>query len=213
MSPQQGRVLTKSFFNELEQEWPTELSELTLEKVGRATLEQVGGNVKRAYLVGYMAGKGWTSMEEMTEVNLLLGDELAALIRSTLKGAKSRGAGFASAFVCIAAEGTKAALGGDTRAYEPSKYEILNEILLREGTNIIGKSIKHPELLGQSTLSVNVNPFNPSDSEYLTSAFLGGPSHMGHFDTERLETILRKLLQDDYERYYESAKQRILASH
>jgi len=104
-------------------------------------------------------------------------------------------------------------LTGDIRDNEPSKYEILNEILLREGTNIIGKSIKHPELLGQSTLSVSVNPFNPSDYEYLISAFLGGPSHMGHFDTERLEGILKKLLQDDYDKYYEAAKQRIIASH
>jgi len=72
------------------------------------------------------------------------------------------------------------------QAYEPSKYEILNEILLTEGTNLIRKSIKHPELLDQSTLSVSVNPFNPSDSEYLTRAFLGGPSHMEHFDTAEL---------------------------
>jgi len=101
----------------------------------------------------------------------------------------------------------------DMQAYEPSKYEVLNEILLREGTNIIGKSIKHPELLGQSTPSVSINPFNPSDYEYLLSAFLGGPSHMGHFDAERLETILKKLLQDDYDKHYEAAKQRIIASH
>ncbi|MBA7659056.1 hypothetical protein ES703_67019 [subsurface metagenome] len=99
------------------------------------------------------------------------------------------------------------------QAYEPSKYEILNEILLTEGTNLIRKSIKHPELLDQSTLSVSVNPFNPSDSEYLTRAFLGGPSHMGHFDTERLETILKKLLQDDYKRYYQTARQNIVSSH
>lgn len=104
-------------------------------------------------------------------------------------------------------------LSGDIRGYEPSKYEILNEILLREGTNIIGKSIKHPELLGRSTLGVSVNPFNPSDYEYLISAFLGGPSHMGHFDTERLEGIFKKLLQDDYDKYYEAAKQRIIADH
>lgn len=101
----------------------------------------------------------------------------------------------------------------DTQAYEPSKYEILNEILLREGTNLIRKSIKHPELLGQPTLSVSTNPFNPSDSEYLTQAFLSGPSHMGHFDTERLEIILKKLLQDDYERYYETARQNIASKH
>ena len=102
---------------------------------------------------------------------------------------------------------------GGAQDYEPSKYEILNAILLREGTNIIRKSIKRPELLGQSTLSVSINPFNPSDYEYLISAFLGGPSHIGHFDREKLESILKKLLQDDYDKYYGAAKQRIISSH
>ena len=97
-------------------------------------------------------------------------------------------------------------------AYEPSKYEILNEILLTEGKNLISKHFKHPELLGRST-SISINPFNPSDYEYLLSAFLGGPSHLGRFDTEKLEGILKKLLQDDYDRYYEAAKLRITASH
>jgi hypothetical protein len=99
------------------------------------------------------------------------------------------------------------------QAYEPSKYEILNEILLKHGTVLIRKSIRHPELLGQSTLFVNVNPFKPSDSEYLMKAFLAGPSYVGHFDTERLETILKKLLKDDYEKYYQAAKQNIVSSH
>ncbi len=45
------------------------------------------------------------------------------------------------------------------QSYELSKYEILNEILLREGTNLIRKSFKHPELLDRSTL-INTNPFD-----------------------------------------------------
>ncbi len=98
------------------------------------------------------------------------------------------------------------------QSYEPSKYEILNEILLTEGKNLISKHFKHPELLGRST-SVSIDPFNPSDYEYLVSAFLGGPSHLGRFDTEKLEGILKKLLQDDYDRYYETAKRQITASH
>ena len=98
------------------------------------------------------------------------------------------------------------------QSYEPSKYEILNEILLTEGKNLISKHFKHPELLGRST-NISINPFNPADYEYLLSAFLGGPSHLGHFDTEKLEGILKKLLQDDYDRYYKAAKRRITASH
>ena len=98
------------------------------------------------------------------------------------------------------------------QSYEPSKYEILNEILLTEGKNLISKHFKHPELLGQST-TISINPVNPSDYEYLLPAFLGGPSHLGRFDTEKLAGILKKLLQDDYDRYHEAAKKRIIDSH
>jgi len=78
-------------------------------------------------------------------------------------------------------------------------------MLLTEGKHFISKHFKHPELLGRST-SVNVDPFNPSDYGYLLSAFLGGP---GHFDPDKLETILKKLLQDDYEKYYQTARYNI----
>jgi hypothetical protein len=98
------------------------------------------------------------------------------------------------------------------RAYEPTKYEILNEILLKEGKNLISKHSKHPELLGRSA-GVSINPFNQSDYEYLLSAFLGGPSRLGSFDTEKLEGTLKKLLQDDYDRYYDGAKKRIIDSN
>ncbi len=201
------------FFKELEQEWPMEFFETKIEEVYKAIGEQFAKSLMSAYLVGYMVGKGWISQEEGVDNNLYLGDRLAILIRSVFKGAQSKGLAFANAFTRVAAEGTLSALNTDKPTYEPSKYEILNEILLREGANIIGKSIKHPELLGRSTLSMSINPFNPSDYEYLMSAFLGGPSHMGHFDTERLEDILKKLLQDDYDKYYETAKQRIVSNH
>jgi len=96
--------------------------------------------------------------------------------------------------------------------YEPSKYEILNEILLTEGTNLMSKHFKHPELLGRST-NISVDPFNRSDYDYLVSAFLADPSRIGHFYTEKLESIFKKLLQDDYDEYYEAAKKRIIDSH
>lgn len=98
------------------------------------------------------------------------------------------------------------------QADEPSKYEILNEILLTEGKNLISKHFKHPELLGRST-SVSIDPFNPSDYEYFVSAFLSGPSYLGRFDTEKLEGILKKLLHDDYDKYYEAARKRRVASN
>lgn len=34
---------------------------------------------------------------------------------------------------------------------------------------------------------------------------------MRNFDTERVEAILKKLLQDDYERLYEVARQNIIS--
>ena len=98
----------------------------------------------------------------------------------------------------------------DMQAYEPSKYEILNEILLTEGKNLISKHFKHPELLGRST-NISVDPFNRSDYDYLVSAFLAGS--IGHFNTEKLESIFKKLLQDDYDEHYEAAKKRIIDNH
>lgn len=101
----------------------------------------------------------------------------------------------------------------DKKELKPSKYDILNEILRKDGTNLIGKSIKHPELLGGSRLSINTNPFNPSDHEYLMQAFLSGPSHLGTFSSARLEVILKKLLKDEYDKYYDAAKNRITKIH
>jgi len=224
MGTEQKKNLLTSFFQELKQEWPIESFEVNVEEVYKAI--RLAENVMNAYLVGYMIGKGWISEEEGGDNTLYLGDRLAVHIRSVLKGAQSKGVAFSTAFARVAAEGTMAAFTSvepdqsefqeslvDMQVYEPSKYEVLNEILLTEGINLIRKSFEHRELLGQSTLSVSVNPFNPSDYEYLLQSFLGGPSHMGHFDAERLETILKKLLKDNYDRYYESAKQRIISSH
>jgi uncharacterized protein YukE len=204
------------FFNELEQEWPVEYFETKIEEVYKAVSEQLAQSLMSAYLVGYMIGKGWISKERGGENDLYLGDRLAILIRSVFKGAQSKGLAFAMAFTRITAEGTLSALNTDKPTKptsEPLKYDILNEILRKEGAHLIDKSIKHPELLGRPTSSININPFNPSDHEYLTQAFLVAPSHMGHFNTEKLEGIFKKLLQDDYDEYYEAAKKRITDSH
>jgi hypothetical protein len=94
--------------------------------------------------------------------------------------------------------------------YEPSKYEILNEILLTEGKNLLSKHFKHPELLGRSTY-ISVDPINQSDYAYFISSFLA--SRIGHSNTEKFESIFKKLLQDDYDKYYEAAKQRIITEY
>lgn len=61
--------------------------------------------IAMAYLSGYMLGKGWVSQAEVAEVNVYLGDQLAATIRRLFEGTKSRGIAFASAFSYVSARG------------------------------------------------------------------------------------------------------------
>ena len=91
--------------------------------------------------------------------------------------------------------------------YEPTKREIIQEILKTEGANLLGISFRNRTLRDQSSISINTNPFNPTDSEYLTQSILGGC----YFDTERMEKIFKKILKDDYDRYREAATRRIKA--
>ncbi|MFQ6122736.1 MAG: hypothetical protein ACE5LA_06755, partial [Dehalococcoidales bacterium] len=107
---EQRNDLAKAFQNELEQEWPTEFLEFMSKKVSDSIIQQVIAGIKLAYTAGYMIGKSWISLDELSDFNLWLGDNVAATIRSTLREAKSRGTAFASAFARIAAEGTKVAL-------------------------------------------------------------------------------------------------------
>ncbi|MBA7666965.1 hypothetical protein ES703_75050 [subsurface metagenome] len=109
-SPAQRNDLAKAFYNELEQEWPTEFLEFTIKKVSDAITQQVITSIKLSYGAGYMVGKGWISTEELAGFNLWLSDNLVAHIRSILKGAKSKGVAFASALASVAVEGTRAAL-------------------------------------------------------------------------------------------------------
>lgn len=102
--------LITAFRKELEQ-WPRELSELSSKKIISALKENLITSIKIAYAGGYMMGKGWISTKHLAAFNLYLGDKLARDIRSTLKGAKSKGIAFASAFAAVAAEGHLAALG------------------------------------------------------------------------------------------------------
>jgi len=204
--PEQRKDLMETFRKELEQEWPIEYFEILLENVVRATTERVITSIRMAYIAGYMVGKDWISLEELSDFNLCLGDNLAAHIRSTFRRAKSKGIAFASAFACVGAKGTEVALSSGMQNYEPTKHEIIEELLRMEGFKLVRRHFDHPESLGPPT--VEVNPFNPTDSQYLTETLLGSR----HFETERLGNILKKLLKDDYDRYYEAAKQRIISS-
>ena len=63
-------------------------------------------NLTRAYVTGYMYGKTWISPEEMTQVNLHLGEIVAKKVRQGFKGSKSRGIAFADVLAHISVIGT-----------------------------------------------------------------------------------------------------------
>ena len=63
-------------------------------------------NVTVAYVSGDMYSKGLISQEELVNATLSLGDTLEGVVRRNLKGAKSKGIAFASAYSIISAEGT-----------------------------------------------------------------------------------------------------------
>lgn len=93
------------FLNELKNEWPVEYAELQMKgEKGIAKLLQE--NLTRAYITGYMYGKGWISPEELTQANLHLGEVVARRVRSGFKGAKSKGIAFADVLAHIAVIGT-----------------------------------------------------------------------------------------------------------
>lgn len=96
-------------------------------------------------------------------------------------------------------------MGATKKAYEPTKREIIEEIIRKEQTTLMRKQIRNTAIADMPT--VGTNPFKPTNVEILTAAFLDAPST----DTERLENILKGLLEDDYYLFYEAAKRRIIS--
>jgi len=138
---QQRDNLVMAFRKELEHEWPKEFSKIQLEKVFHAIEEWLMEGIKTVYLAGYMMGKGWISMDQLSDLTLYLGDNLAAQVRSAFRRAKSRsafrlvicrGMAFASAFAAVEVHGTLAASETSMRTYEPSKHEIKLEVVCSE---------------------------------------------------------------------------------
>lgn len=113
-TPEVRQDLFVAFRKELWQEWPREFSELSSEKVLSALRENLKTNIMMAYASGYMQGKDWISEKHFIEFNLGIGDKLARDIKSTLKGAKSRGIAFTSALAPVAVKGRLAALANTT---------------------------------------------------------------------------------------------------
>ena len=104
-SPDECASLVVAFLEELRREWPREYSQLNPEGLPDAISEGFRSDIKRAYAVGCMVGKGWISEEHLSDFNICLGDKLARDIKSVLKGAKSKGIAFASGFTVVAVRG------------------------------------------------------------------------------------------------------------
>ena len=99
--------LRDKFLDELKKEWPIEYVELQINPKGeKGITELLQENITKAYVTGYMYGRGWLSPEELTQATLHLGDVAARKVRHGLKGAKSRGIAFADVLAHIAVMGT-----------------------------------------------------------------------------------------------------------
>lgn len=97
--------LANIFRFELTKEWLTEASEIQRKEVIQGCGQLIIKGIHTAFLSGYMMGKGWISKEQVSALNLQVGDKLATEIRQNLKKSKSRGLAFSSAFACVAVEG------------------------------------------------------------------------------------------------------------
>jgi hypothetical protein len=95
------------FLEELKTEWPIEYAELQLNRKGEKGISKLlQENIAKAYVTGYMYGRGWISPEELTQATLHLGGVVASKARRGFKGAKSRGIAFADVLAHIAVLGT-----------------------------------------------------------------------------------------------------------
>ena len=99
--------LRNKFLDELKTEWPIEYSELQLNRKGeKGITEVIRENITKAYITGYMYGRGWISPEELTQATLHLGDMVAGKVRHGFRGAKSKSIAFADVLAHIAVIGT-----------------------------------------------------------------------------------------------------------
>lgn len=98
--------LRDMFLDELKKEWPIEYVELQTNPRGEKYIaEVVRENITKAYVTGYMYGRGWITPEELTNATLYLGEVVAEKVRHGIKDAKSKGIAFADVLAHIAVIG------------------------------------------------------------------------------------------------------------
>ncbi|MBM3142296.1 MAG: hypothetical protein FJ005_04515 [Chloroflexi bacterium] len=100
--------ITNIYADDLSKEWPVEYLELRTnlsEAKANKIAESLALNVQKAHLIGYMCGKGWISQKEVANANSHFGELIAGDIRSSINGARSKGAAFATSLMKISAIG------------------------------------------------------------------------------------------------------------
>jgi hypothetical protein len=100
--------ISNIYADDLSKEWPVEYLELRTNLSGAKAnkiIESLALNVQKAYLIGYMCGKGWISLKEVANANSHIGDLIAGDIRSSINGARSKGTAFATSLMKISAIG------------------------------------------------------------------------------------------------------------
>jgi hypothetical protein len=238
------------FLNELQKESPKELSEISPQSTQRAISQILPRSIYFSFLAGYMVGKGWISVEQLSDVNLRLGDDLAAEVRKVVKNSKSRGIAFASAFANISAQTHIAVIEGkfepinsleeiedkiddNMKKDTPPKAKVLDEMFYLEG--MFGKILKARgkgfTLAEVNLMSRKTNPlyegwttrvFRVADVDSIEEVdrwlnhprinclspdiFLLGAAMQTTMPVLMAEKLLRILLQDQFDDYYEKAE-------
>ncbi len=105
------RALLMKFLEELEKEWPREMSELNAVMAGAK--DMIWHSVASAYGAGYMSCKGWISQDDLFNFLMWLGDRLAQTVRELLsaqgKKSKCKGIGYTAALTGVSVMGHVAA--------------------------------------------------------------------------------------------------------
>ncbi len=84
MNPQSREELVSVFLKELEKEFRREFSELNSENVMTIMMEDLKTSIKGAFAAGYMTGKGWISLDHLSNFNLCIGDKVLHLLTSCI---------------------------------------------------------------------------------------------------------------------------------
>lgn len=103
-SPDEYASLAVDFLKELRKH-PREYSQLNQEILPGVIWEGYRNSVKRAYIMGYMTGKGWITEKHFVDFTIYLGDDLAQNMRLVFKGAKSNGNAFCDGFIVVGTRG------------------------------------------------------------------------------------------------------------